>query len=84
MGDCLIRIHSTFTDCVMPLSGSKLLAWIEQGDGNQFVAAYVGSGARQRLPAMRVCVTSDDARQWVEAEAETLGVPVEWVPKRLP
>jgi len=65
----------------MPLSGSKLLAWIEQGDGNNLVAAYVGSGARQRLPAMRVCVTSEDARRWVEVEAEALGVPVEWGPK---
>ena len=65
MGPRLIRIHRTFTDCVMPLSGSKLLAWIEQGDGNQYVAAYVGSGARQRLPAMRVWATCEDARRWV-------------------
>jgi hypothetical protein len=84
MGHCLIHIHRTFTDFVMPLSGSKLLAWIEQGDGDQFVAAYLGSGARQRLPAMRICATSEDARQWVEAEAGALGVAVEWMLKRLP
>jgi hypothetical protein len=68
----------------MPLSGSKLVAWIEQGNDNRFVAAYVGSGARQRLPAMRVWATCEDARRWVEAEADTLGVPVEWVSKGLP
>jgi hypothetical protein len=33
---------------------------------------------------MRICATSEDARQWVEAEAGALGVAVEWMPKRLP
>ena len=59
---------------------SRLLAWIEQRDDDAFLAAFVGKpAARQRLPATQLCTSSDAARRWVENEATTLGLPVEWV-----
>ena len=59
---------------------AKLLAWIEQGEQETFVAAYVGSGARERAPATQACSSPDEARDWIETQADELGVPVEWVP----
>jgi hypothetical protein len=60
----------------MPKSG-KLLAWIEpRCDG--FLAAFVGGGATDRQPAMRICPSPQAAREWVEAEAAILDTPVEW------
>jgi hypothetical protein len=60
-------------------TSGKLLAWIEPGEEETVVAAFVGSGARDRLAATQTCSTHDEARKWVETEAEAIGVPVEWV-----
>jgi hypothetical protein len=62
----------------MPLTG-KLLAWIEPQD-DEYLGAIVGGGAPRRAPATRVCRSAEEARQWVEAQAAALGVPVEWLP----
>jgi hypothetical protein len=66
----------------MPLRG-KLLAWIEPGDTEgELVAAFVGGGTPDRPPVTRLCATPDEAREWVETEADAIGVPVHWVPSR--
>ena len=62
----------------------KLRAWIEHCTKQGVLAAFIGvpeeGDARlRRLPATRLCASIDEARRWVEAEARTLGVPVEWV-----
>ena len=84
MARLLAEYHGTFTEDAMPLSGSRLMAWIDQADGDEFAAAYVGSRAQERLPAVKVCGSPEEAREWVRTEAETLGVAVEWVPRRGP
>jgi|GEM_PF-3292406 len=61
----------------MPLSG-KLLAWIEPC-GDDVLAAYVGGAASTRQPATLRCASPDEGRQWVEQEAATLGIPIEWL-----
>jgi hypothetical protein len=43
------------------------------------VAAFVGGAATKRVPAMQLCASSEEARQWVEAEAAEFGLPVEWL-----
>jgi len=59
---------------------SKLLAWIEPRDDDAFLAAFVGKpAARQRAPAIRLCASTDEARQWVEREAAEFGLPIEWI-----
>jgi hypothetical protein len=64
------------------LSG-KLLAWIEPGDNeHEFVAAFVGGDTPDRAPATRLCATPDEAREWVETEADAIGVPVQRIPPR--
>jgi hypothetical protein len=65
----------------------KLLAWIKPLDADEFVAAFVGEGAAPgahtgfagRAPAMQLCSTFDDAKQWIEQQAEAFGLAVEWV-----
>ena len=32
-----------------------------------------------RPPATQVCLTPEEAREWVEDEATAFGLPVEWV-----
>ena len=61
---------------------NAILAWIEPGEHETFIAAYVDSGARNRAPATQACSTQDEARQWIQIQADELGVPVEWVPSR--
>jgi hypothetical protein len=58
---------------------SKLLAWVEPKDDDEFLAAYVGGAATKRWPATQLCASPDEARRWVEHDAAELGVPVEWV-----
>lgn len=58
---------------------SRLLAWVEPRSDGEVVAAFVGGAARQRAPAMEVCASVDEAREWVEHEAAEFGLPVEWV-----
>jgi hypothetical protein len=58
---------------------SKLLAWVEPQSDDEFVAAFVGGAATKRVPAMQLCASSEEARQWVEAEAAEFGLPVEWL-----
>jgi len=65
----------------MPASAS-LIAWIENRC-ERFVAAYVGSDAPGRAPAIQLCCSADEARRWVETEAKGLGVPIQWVEQRL-
>jgi len=65
----------------------SLLAWIKPNSTDQFVAAFVGEGALPgayqdfmgRKPAMQLCSSPDEARQWVEEQAEALDLPVKWV-----
>ena len=59
-----------------------LLAWIEPTYGSKVVGAFVSAAAAGRAPAKRVCQSPDEARQWVESEAETIHAPVEWVDPR--
>ena len=58
---------------------SKLLAWVQPQNDDEFVAAFVGGAARQRMPATRICASVDKAREWVEHEAAEFGLPVEWL-----
>ena len=58
----------------------KLLAWIEPRTSDEFLAAFVAAPlAAERAPATQLCSSPDDARQWVEEEAATLGVAIKWV-----
>jgi hypothetical protein len=56
----------------------KLCAWVEKRCGG-FLGAFVGENATTRTPATRLCASADEARQWVEVEAEAFGLPVKWV-----
>jgi hypothetical protein len=64
-------------------SGGRLRAWIETR-GDEVLAAFVGVPTTgqvhvDRPPATQLCASPDEARQWVEHEAEAFGLPVEWV-----
>jgi hypothetical protein len=62
-----------------PVVGS-LHAWITPTDSHEFVAAFVGSdAARQRAPATQLCASPTEAEQWIKAQADALGLPVDWV-----
>ena len=63
----------------MPQS-DRLLAWSEPRGDNQFIAVFVGGGAQMRRPAKRLFSAREHAQHWVEAEASTPVVPVEWLP----
>jgi hypothetical protein len=71
---------------VMILDGN-LLAWIEPRGTGEFVGAFIGEGAAAdahsrfagRAPATQACSSLDEARQWVEAQAAALDLPVKWV-----
>jgi hypothetical protein len=59
-------------------SSDKLLAWIRP-HGHGFEAAFVSSAmASRRAPATHRFGSPDEARDWVNREAEALCVPVEW------
>jgi hypothetical protein len=58
---------------------SKLLAWVEPQSDNECLAAFVGGAATQRVPAMQLCSSREEARRWVEDEAAQFGLPVEWL-----
>ena len=61
-------------------ANSKFLAWIEQSDGRECLAAFVAAAmASRRKPATYRCASPDEARHWVEVQAAEFGVPVEWV-----
>ena len=64
----------------------KLLAWITPCADNDYVAAFVsvepatGSAPATRSePATCHAPSPEEARQWVEAEAATLGATIEWL-----
>jgi hypothetical protein len=65
----------------------NLLAWINRCKTDRFVAALIGEGAVPgaykdfpgRLPAMQSCSSQQEARQWIEAQAAALDLPVKWV-----
>jgi hypothetical protein len=63
----------------MPLSGNRLLAWIERADDDEFVAAFRAAAAPNRAPATQTCSTLEEAKEWVEQQVGALSVPVEWV-----
>lgn len=71
----------------MSISPRCLLAWIDRCGTAEFVGAFVGEGAVSgaipdfpgRAPATRQCHSPDEARQWIEREAEAFGVPIKWV-----
>lgn len=56
----------------------KLCAWVEKRC-DRFLAAFVGEDASMRAPATRLCISQDEARRWVEAEAAAFGLPVQWI-----
>jgi len=69
------------------LSTAKLLAWTETAGGNEVTAAYVGGpavsgafGMSRRPPARTVHPSLESARAWIEKEAATIGLPIEWLP----
>ncbi len=68
----------------MTLSGN-LLAWIEPCGADDYIGAFIGEGAvpdsrfAGRAPATQHCSSPEEARQWVEAEAAALDLPVKWV-----
>jgi hypothetical protein len=62
----------------MPLR-SKLLAWVEPRNDDEFLAAFVGGAATRRAPATQLCASPAEARQWVEDQASEVGLPVEWL-----
>ena len=48
-------------------ANSKFLAWIEQSDGREFLAAFVAAATvSRRKPATHRCVSPDEARRLVE------------------
>jgi hypothetical protein len=57
----------------------KLQAWIEPLQDDEYLGAFVGAAATGRVPAMRVCASPEEARQWVYHEAAEFGLPVEWL-----
>jgi hypothetical protein len=70
------------------MKDGRLRAWIEKPANRAgVVAAFVGvppgsDVPLRRLPATKHFVSRDEARQWIEREAQAIGgVPVEWVDK---
>jgi hypothetical protein len=60
-------------------SSDKFLAWIEPRGPHEFTAVFVSSAmASRRAPATHHFGSPDEARAWVNREAEAIGVPVEW------
>lgn len=59
-------------------SDAKLLAWIEPQEGGDYIASFVAAAAA-RPPATQPCASPDQGRQWVEGQARSFGVPVEWI-----
>jgi len=64
------------------MATDKLLAWIEPSEDGGFLAAFVAANARRREPAMQLCSSRDEARDWIETQAAALDAPVEWVASR--
>jgi hypothetical protein len=65
----------------MPATGN-LLAWIEPREPEEFVAGFVGAGAAHvRAPATQRFPSSGEARRWIEDQAASFGLPIEWVNK---
>jgi hypothetical protein len=63
----------------MQLSG-KLLAGIAPHGDTAFLAAVVDPEAAPAAAAAKVlCASRDDARQWIEEQAEARGQPLLWV-----
>lgn len=61
-------------------SNDRLIAWITPCGGAEFLAAFVSASARSRTePATQRCSSPVEARQWVWAQAEAIGVRVEWL-----
>ena len=68
------------------LASGRLLAWVVAQGDDEFVAAFVGEDAAQRhgnnagrAPAMQLCSSSEEARQWVHAQAGAVGRPIRWL-----
>lgn len=64
-----------------------IIAWTKDDGAGAVTAAFVGEGtfARRgrnyptRQPAARQCHSMEDARKWVQREAQALGVAVKWL-----
>jgi len=69
----------------------KLLAWIETHSAEDVVAAFIGEGASsstpdggyRRLPAMRRFKSVGEAREWIEDQGKSIGLPVAWLDEPL-
>ena len=67
------------------MTTSKLVAWIEPCGASEFSGKFVSEEtAAQRAPASCSCASRDEAKQWVEREADALGVPLEWTDRPPP
>jgi hypothetical protein len=60
-------------------SRQKLLGWIETRGTENFVGAFIGEEAISRAPATQRCSSADEARRWIEDEAEAVGLSVNWL-----
>ena len=60
----------------------SLLAWVEVSGTGEVRGAFVGDGARSRLPATQACSSIEEAREWVVEEAAALDLPVKWLSQR--
>ena len=67
------------------MTTSKLVAWIEPRRSGEFSGKFVSEEtAAHRAPASCSCASRDEAKQWVEREANALGVSVEWTDRPPP
>jgi hypothetical protein len=57
----------------------RLLAWIDDEGGVDWIAGFVSSDAVGRQAAMRTFHSREAAEQWVKDEAHLLDVEVEWI-----
>ncbi len=73
------RDGSSFARALRPTG--RLLAWIEAGSSGvgHFIGAFVGEGATGRVPAARLCSTSEEATEWIVEQAQAFDLPVKWV-----
>ncbi|CAH2603253.1 conserved protein of unknown function [Rhodovastum atsumiense] len=58
-----------------------LRAWLEHIEDGGVRAAFIGEAdtdVAPRPPAIKVCASADEARNWVEGQAEAFGVDVAW------
>jgi hypothetical protein len=69
------------------LPSGRLRAWITSQGFDESLVCFVavpadtgpGSAHVTRPPAVQPCASVEDARTWMEHQAASLGLPIEWV-----